>query len=510
VRSLTELETYSTAELVETAHGALAVLATRAAPDAPFACMELAERLGAGLDLGETALAALVAAADRAGQPSALKYAGTRAWLKRALGMRIGRADERLTTARQLERLPRVAKLLAAQQLSWGYASTIAEAVARLSDDDCPKAEQILLELVDQGASANQVARLGARIKEVIAERDGTERPPRDGDRRQRSWWQVARSLGGGAFTKGWFTPQLVALIQERLGPLTRPQGPDDDRDHAERLADALEMLLSGGATRWNATLIVKLNAGQDDGDRRGDDRRGDDGPDTSPPARRATGGEARSAAEPDGGIRVRNGARHAAGNDVDDAAVSDDGTSGARVEDPVAGRCTDGTGPSCPPHAGHQAEARVPVWPLQDVPVSARLADGTPISSRQARVIAVNAGVSLLLLGADGVPLYLGGKVRFVTPAQRRVLEALYDTCAFTECDIPTRFCEIDHVTSWAHDGATDIDQLAPCCGWHNRLKWDRPDWVTAEREAGRWRYRIDRPVRPGKAGAVIRPRAP
>jgi len=75
------------------------------------------ERLGIGLDAGEAALAALVAVADQAGEASAQKYPGTRGWLRVVLGMRAGRADERLTMARQLERLPKVAEMLRKRKL---------------------------------------------------------------------------------------------------------------------------------------------------------------------------------------------------------------------------------------------------------------------------------------------------------------------------------------------------------------------------------------------------------
>jgi hypothetical protein len=109
--------------------------------------------------------------------------------------------------------------------------------------------------------------------------------------------------------------------------------------------------------------------------------------------------------------------------------------------------------------------------------------------------MIALNAGVSALLLGPGQVPLYLGRKVRFVTPGQRQALEALYQTCACDECDIPVRYCQLDHVLSWSDAGLTDIDLLAPACAFHNRVKYAHPDWFTVLRTDGRWRYVIDRP---------------
>jgi hypothetical protein len=145
---------------------------------------------------------------------------------------------------------------------------------------------------------------------------------------------------------------------------------------------------------------------------------------------------------------------------------------------------------------------AGYPRWPLEDARVSARLADGTPIRPEQARIIALNAGVSALVLGPDGVPLYLGRRARLVTSGQRMVLEALYQTCACDECDIPVRLCQLDHVFNWIDGATTDIDLLAPACAFHNRLKYAHPEWVTVTRDpSGRWRYSIRRP-RPTWAG--------
>src|SRR6266487_4015499 len=98
-----ELEQASTGELVGLAHRVLSALASRSADGVePGAALDLAGSLGAGLDLGEAALADLLGVADRAGEAAARRYPGTRGFLKTELGMRAGRANDRLTTARQL------------------------------------------------------------------------------------------------------------------------------------------------------------------------------------------------------------------------------------------------------------------------------------------------------------------------------------------------------------------------------------------------------------------------
>ncbi|MEV3924854.1 HNH endonuclease signature motif containing protein [Actinomadura coerulea] len=125
-----------------------------------------------------------------------------------------------------------------------------------------------------------------------------------------------------------------------------------------------------------------------------------------------------------------------------------------------------------------------------------ARLPDGTTIPAAQARRIALNAGISPLLLGAGGHPLYLGRTQRFATPVQRRVLEALNPTCAVQGCEVPGILCEIDHVYGWALGASTDIDQLTLCCGWHNRYKHTHPHRIHITRnQDGRYLYRLRPP---------------
>ncbi|NVI92219.1 DUF222 domain-containing protein [Actinomadura sp. BRA 177] len=135
-----------------------------------------------------------------------------------------------------------------------------------------------------------------------------------------------------------------------------------------------------------------------------------------------------------------------------------------------------------------------------------ARLTDGTPIPAQQARRIALNAGVSPLLLGRGNLPLYLGHRVRFATPAQRRVLETLYPTCAVHGCEVPGTLCEVDHVYGWAlGNSPTDIDQLALSCGWHNRWKHANPTRIAITTGTdGRHTYHL-RP--PPDTTATVRP---
>jgi hypothetical protein len=309
--------------------------------------------------------------------------------------MRDNRAKERLTLARQRHRLPQVTARLAAGDLSYGYAATVAESVARLDDTDCGKAEGTLLEMVGQGFSAGKVASFGRRIRDVIAERDGHRQAPDTDTRRgyEHSWIDSTRSLDGGRYIRGWLNAEDAALWDGTLAPLAKPASTDDQRDLAERTAAALSSVLAGGHKATKVTVICDLDT------------------------------------------------------------------------------LTGGTTP-------------------------ARLTDGTPIPAAHARRIALAAGVSPLLLGRGNLPLYLGHRVRFASPAQRQVLETLYPTCAVHGCEVPGTLAEIDHVEGWALGSSTDIDQLALCCGWHNRWKAANPDHIHINRGSdGRYAYHLRPP---------------
>jgi hypothetical protein len=471
----------STEELVEVAHLVLGELASRPGPDLVvlgigLAVMDQVEGLQAALDLGNTAFACLARAVEKSKVVRVRRFASVKSWLKTACGMRTGRVEEIVVTGRQLERLPLTDELLRAGKLSFSMGATIAEAVQRLSDEDCGKAEEIMLGWVREGHTATQIANAGCRIREFIAERDGTDKPPEDSRHPdEQSWWRLSKSPDGSSFVKGRFTPELTALVLEKLTRLAAPAGPDDTRDHHERLADALGMYLANGGSGWNATLIIRLDS------------------DTGQPTttRKTPTGE-----DPGVGIVFDSDNLYSKFTDRPEYPIAPEPAEAA----PGPG---DQRGGSSVRRASDEAVLKrvraagvVPNWPLEKARISARLADGTPVSAWQARIIALNAGVSLLLLDSDGVPIYLGNKTRLFTAAQRRVIESLYETCAFVECDVPARNCQLDHVTNWSDGGLTDIDQAAPACSFHNRVKYRHPEDLEITRDAqGRWQYRILRP---------------
>lgn len=94
------------------------------------------------------------------------------------------------------------------------------------------------------------------------------------------------------------------------------------------------------------------------------------------------------------------------------------------------------------------------------------------PVDDATVAELLTRANVSLLL--ADrGVPLWFGRSRRLATPAQRSAaLAASHGHCYWPGCTAPAHRCDTDHLTGWEDGGCTDIDNLAPICRFHNRLK--------------------------------------
>lgn len=77
---------------------------------------------------------------------------------------------------------------------------------------------------------------------------------------------------------------------------------------------------------------------------------------------------------------------------------------------------------------------------------------------------------VAPVVVGADGVRLFLGRETRLANRAQRRALRVLYRTCAL--CDVPFEHTQAHHVSWYGRDlGMTDIDNLVPLCAHHHHL---------------------------------------
>jgi hypothetical protein len=102
-----------------------------------------------------------------------------------------------------------------------------------------------------------------------------------------------------------------------------------------------------------------------------------------------------------------------------------------------------------------------------------AEILGGGPVSDASIAELASRAGIALLITSRGGQPLWFGRTRRLATGAQRAAaLAADGGHCYWPGCGAPAHRCQVDHLTGWEQGGPTDIENLGPICGYHNRLK--------------------------------------
>ena len=83
----------------------------------------------------------------------------------------------------------------------------------------------------------------------------------------------------------------------------------------------------------------------------------------------------------------------------------------------------------------------------------------------------ACRAELTPIIVGADGVSLYLGRDSRTANRDQRRALRAMYRRCAIPGCGVGFDNCQIHHLRWFRNLGRTDICNLLPICNKHHHL---------------------------------------
>ncbi len=110
-------------------------------------------------------------------------------------------------------------------------------------------------------------------------------------------------------------------------------------------------------------------------------------------------------------------------------------------------------------------------------------------ITARQARLLACDAGILPMVMGAhDPVPLDVGRRRRLFTGALRDVILARDQGCAFPGCDRPPADCDIHHVVPWHQGGSTSYDNGVTVCSFHHHLVEPDP----AARAESQWQIRF------------------
>jgi hypothetical protein len=427
-------------ELIGAALARLAVQATDAGewsgPDR--------HRVLAGLDRvvdGLTAVRATVLVAERdagtwqgSGHPSLTAF---RASTSRA-GQRA--AGAQLRQAEQLAAAPEAAAAVVEGRIAVEHATVIgrlatAGTAAQQQAATSPAGRRELLALAEQqdaGTFATTAARWAATADPAGLEAD------HEAQRAER--FVHVCTTPRGTFVRGRLDSMAghrLVLALEALSP--RPAA-EDDRDLAQRRADALDAMatkiLASADTKPGAhvppqiTMILTEKTWV--GARAERDRR-----------RRA----GLSGSTPRGGV---DGAPEGAGaardaGDVPDGVVVTgvDAASRPLPPDPTDGGC--GYAP-------------------------ATLEDGTPVPASVLAAAMCDCEITRIVIDADGVPVNLGRAQRVFTGVQRRAVIARDRECAWPDCHGPARWAEIHHIAWWERDdGPTDVDNGVLLCAFHH-----------------------------------------
>lgn len=138
---------------------------------------------------------------------------------------------------------------------------------------------------------------------------------------------------------------------------------------------------------------------------------------------------------------------------------------------------------------------------------------DGEPIPPATAQRLCCEALVTAVVGNPDGTVDQVCEEQRTANRKQRRILAAMYSTCAHPHCQIAFSQCRIHHVQWFSRGGKTVLANLVPLCethhhlvhegGWNlliderRRLTWQRPDGTTWHTDDG-----PDRTARNGRSG--------
>lgn len=100
------------------------------------------------------------------------------------------------------------------------------------------------------------------------------------------------------------------------------------------------------------------------------------------------------------------------------------------------------------------------------------------PVSLRSVKQQLCTGGYQKIMFGENGEVLYLGGKKRFFTTAQRKAIAARDGGCIIPGCSVAAHWCEVHLVIPWQKHGKTDIDNGVLLC-WYHHHSIDTSGWL-------------------------------
>jgi len=97
----------------------------------------------------------------------------------------------------------------------------------------------------------------------------------------------------------------------------------------------------------------------------------------------------------------------------------------------------------------------------------------GTAVHPDVALNAIVAGRIRRVVVDADNVVIDMGRTARLFTGNARSAAQLLVTRCTHPGCDVPAKFCDVDHRREWgSHDGPTDQANAMPMCGPDDRWK--------------------------------------
>jgi hypothetical protein len=157
-------------------------------------------------------------------------------WIGRSCGMSTTAAADRVCVGEQLESLPRIAEALRSGEISYQKTALLCHLRDKLEDKQDRFDEEEMLEHARNHTVAN--LRFLCRYAWHVANPDGffNEAEADFGRRRL----QISQAADGMYVLDAVLDPLCGAAVRTALESLAKRLGPEDDRDHKQRMADAL------------------------------------------------------------------------------------------------------------------------------------------------------------------------------------------------------------------------------------------------------------------------------
>src|SRR6185503_19061094 len=157
-------------------------------------------------------------------------------WLSRRCGMSGTSAAERIRVGEQLRELPHIAEAVRSGELSYQSTALLCHLRAQLEEQKELFIESEMLEL----ARVHSVKQLRFLCRLAFHEANPEAFFKESEESYSRRKLEISQ-FGDGMFAvNGLLDPEGGAALRSALNTLAKPLGPDDDRRHKQRLADAL------------------------------------------------------------------------------------------------------------------------------------------------------------------------------------------------------------------------------------------------------------------------------